>query len=128
MFPFFLYYTQPKTNMMSYDHFKEIAMNKLPTKEQWWDNCETLEAMGIVTKNYEDTIKGIISAIPTSYFNYTISMKDTLYKEMQSRQEFSDFLDKVVENKQTVLLEDDKIRELLGLPIPDEHFNWMKDK
>lgn len=47
---------------------------------------------------------------------------------INSRQEFQDFLNNATANNQTVLLEDDKIRELLGLRIPDEHHNWLNKK
>lgn len=57
-----------------------------------------------------------------------IVMTDTLNTLINSRQELQEFLDNAKENNQTVLLEDDKIRELLGLRIPDEHHNWLNEK
>lgn len=84
--------------------------------------------MGIHTMSYTATVAAFVASIPTKYFHYKIIMTDTLNKLINSRQELQEFLDNAKENNQTILLEDDKIRELLGLRIPDEHFNWLNEK
>lgn len=128
MFPLYLYYTQPKVDMLSLEKFREQELLKTPTKQQWYDNCEELESMGVRTMSYPSTVAAFEASIPTKYFHYKIVMTDTLNTLINSRQELQEFLDNAKENNQTVLLEDDKIRELLGLRIPDEHYNWLNEK
>lgn len=128
MFPFYLYYSQPKQNMLTFDEFREQELLKTPTKQQWYDNCEELESMGMHTMSYASTVAAFVASIPTKYFHYKVVMTNVYNTIINSRQEFQDFLNNATDNNQTVLLEDDKIRELLGLRIPDEHHNWLNEK
>jgi hypothetical protein len=78
--------------------------------------------------SYESTVAAFVASIPTKYFHYKVVMTNVYNTLINSRQEFQDFLNNATANNQTVLLEDDKIRELLGLRIPDEHHNWLNKK